>query len=757
MKRSSSFLGCLLGLATACTGDLPLEGRPCPCAEGWTCCDLTNQCVLRGTSCGPLEITPASPRMRLAASQRFFATVPVTWSVEETNGGRIDRAGLYEAPRRPGSFHVRATAFDGTSASANITVGPEELTRVLGYPGGSGTADGVGQSARFSLPSGIAGDSDFLFAIDEPAPNPDYPELPSAGPSGVRRIALDTREVSWLVQDRALRHLAIANGALFAGERASSEWSSPTRAIVRIDRLSGEISRVAGTLAAGAPSDGVADQARFQDIRGITADGAGALYLTDSAPNGSTALRRIDVASGTVTTVAASDDWPGASQAQAPFKCLAAVTFHDGRVHALDACKFQDAVDDAGQIFGKQQTIWEYEPGTGAVGEVLTGYQLPASDGFGAFCFDHNGSAIGTTRSESGYCVNRVFSDWTGCEGDFKGLGGLWCDGTWWISEGWGQGHGSGSFYVSEPGGPAIHALRRDAKSVEILAGKPEYAGPDGADPAMRLRAPSGITVDSAGTFVLSDRSGRFIEVASGTVNAFSCTASWPAPDPLPPRLRAALGPDRVLYFVSSGTTEWNTELGRLNLETGKCDTKKTSLYGHPRAFVDLVHDRIGSLYLSSCLKPPYNRQIIRVEAGSGDYETLLSSHCGLLAADGEKQLFVADLADASDTYSSNLFSIDLAGLEARALPAPPDGWRISALAYDPSGVLYVAEADRQRVRGLVIETGEVFDLAGIPGRRGVQLGSLPASLNYPSDIALLPDGSLAITDYAENVVLVAQ
>jgi hypothetical protein len=45
----------------------------------------------------------------------------------------------------------------------------------------------------------------------------------------------------------------------------------------------------------------------------------------------------------------------------------------------------------------------------------------------------------------------------------------------------------------------------------------------------------------------------------------------------------------------------------------------------------------------------------------------------------------------------------------------------------------------------------------GKPGSKGVQLGALPAGLNTPSGIALLPDGSLAISDAAENVILVAR
>lgn len=41
----------LLGLVAACTSELPLEGRPCPCADGWQCCEDQNVCVPEGDAC----------------------------------------------------------------------------------------------------------------------------------------------------------------------------------------------------------------------------------------------------------------------------------------------------------------------------------------------------------------------------------------------------------------------------------------------------------------------------------------------------------------------------------------------------------------------------------------------------------------------------------------------------------------------------------------------------------------------------------
>ena len=45
--------------------------------------------------------------------------------------------------------------------------------------------------------------------------------------------------------------------------------------------------------------------------------------------------------------------------------------------------------------------------------------------------------------------------------------------------------------------------------------------------------------------------------------------------------------------------------------------------------------------------------------------------------------------------------------------------------------------------------------IIGANGRIGVSLGALPASLNRPRGIAVLPTGELAIVDSVENAVLI--
>jgi uncharacterized protein YjdB len=80
-----------------------------------------------------VSLSPASPRLPVAGTLRFTATVTgtantaVSWSVTEAGGGTLDATGLYTAPTTPGTYHVVATsvADPGKKATAPVTVEPE--------------------------------------------------------------------------------------------------------------------------------------------------------------------------------------------------------------------------------------------------------------------------------------------------------------------------------------------------------------------------------------------------------------------------------------------------------------------------------------------------------------------------------------------------------------------------------------------------------------------------------------------------------
>jgi hypothetical protein len=90
--------------------------------------------------------------------------------------------------------------------------------------------------------------------------------------------------------------------------------------------------------------------------------------------------------------------------------------------------------------------------------------------------------------------------------------------------------------------------------------------------------------------------------------------------------------------------------------------------------------------------------------------------------------------------------SADGAGANARF--SGPHG-----LASDGAGHLFVADSGNNTVRE-VVPGGVVSTLAGVAGVTGLVPGPLPAALNGPFGLAVLPGGGLAATLPPENVVV---
>ncbi len=75
-----------------------------------------------------IGVSPTMATLNMGATQAFSATVTgtpntaVTWSVVEADGGSITPAGVYTAPARLGTFHVKATSQADGSRSAQATI-----------------------------------------------------------------------------------------------------------------------------------------------------------------------------------------------------------------------------------------------------------------------------------------------------------------------------------------------------------------------------------------------------------------------------------------------------------------------------------------------------------------------------------------------------------------------------------------------------------------------------------------------------------
>ncbi|WP_437646342.1 DNRLRE domain-containing protein [Sorangium sp. So ce362] len=169
------------------------------------------------------------------------------------------------------------------TAVRRIDLASGAVTTIAGSSA-SGSTDGVGTAARFNTISGITLHNGALYIADR-------------GGRTVRKLTLSSGQVTTVV-DRAVlgtpRDVAVDGGGLYVTD-------SGARTLIRIDLATSAATVVAGQPSSSGNVDGVGSAARFAEPAGIVADGRGNLYIADAFNH---ALRRFEVATATVTTVA---------------------------------------------------------------------------------------------------------------------------------------------------------------------------------------------------------------------------------------------------------------------------------------------------------------------------------------------------------------------------------------------------------------------------------------------------------------------
>ena len=174
-----------------------------------------------------------------------------------------------------------------------VDLGSGAVTTLAGAAGQASFADGSGGDARFNTPIGIALDDTAarLFVAD-------------SGNRSIRVVELSTGAVSTLPTNGA-------PGSMFARFNAPSGLARDGQhlyvsdvadeVVLAIDLGTNLVTNLAGSARIAGANDGVGAKARFNGPATLVADGKGALYVADTLND---VVRRIDVATGTVVTVA---------------------------------------------------------------------------------------------------------------------------------------------------------------------------------------------------------------------------------------------------------------------------------------------------------------------------------------------------------------------------------------------------------------------------------------------------------------------
>jgi len=178
-----------------------------------------------------------------------------------------------------------------------VVIATQEVTTLAGLAGQNGAADGTGAAVRFNDPQGIAGDgAGHLYVADY-------------GNSSIRKVVITNADVTTIggagrapIADGTGAAAHFSSPAGIASDGAGSVYvaDSADCAIRKVVVTTGAVTTIAGDGWSGS-ADGTGAGARFNRPEGVASDGAGNLYLSDTGNN---TIRRVVVASGAVTTIA---------------------------------------------------------------------------------------------------------------------------------------------------------------------------------------------------------------------------------------------------------------------------------------------------------------------------------------------------------------------------------------------------------------------------------------------------------------------
>jgi hypothetical protein len=317
------------------------------------------------------------------------------------------------------------------------------VTTLVGQAGVIGAADGTGPMAGFFRPHGIAADN--------------------AG----HVFVADTR-------NHTIRMITVA-----------------TKAVVTL----------AGGAGQGGVKDGVGTFASFRHPVGVAVDNAGSVYVTDDVAN---TIRRIDIATQTVTTLAGVADTPGSTDGafgSGLFNGPYGVTFASGFLYVVDSNNA--TIRKVTVADGTVTTIAGAAGQYGNVDDTGVAARFNAPHGITT-----DGANLYVTDAEVLRSVEIATNNVTTIAGDPKSTGAA--DGYWtnarfvYLDEVAFDGHDA--LFITDANASTIRRMSLSTGEVSTVAGMANATGSsDGVGPAALFHWPLGVTVDAGGSVYVAD------------------------------------------------------------------------------------------------------------------------------------------------------------------------------------------------------------------------------------------------------------
>lgn len=539
------------------------------------------------------------------------------------------------------------------------------VTTVAGVKSGSGSADGVGAAARFYNPSGITRNGDSLYVAD-----------------------------------------------------------TDNQTVRKIDVTTGLVTTFAGMQGVKGASDGIGVYAQFNTPSGIATDGT-SLFVTDA---GSYTIRKINIATGAVTTLAGTAGAFGSADgtgANAQFYSPEGITTDGTNLYVADEGNYtiRKIVIATAEVTTLAGTAGMYGDKDGTGTDALFGFPAGiTTDGTNLYVADENNEKIRklviSTREVTTFAGSGSYGSLDGGSGiaQFASPRGIVTDGA--------------NLYVTDnpDGHGTIRKIVISTGDVTTLAGSVILRGSsDGVGAAARFTTLNGISTDGHSLYVTDtdDQTIRKIEVATGVVT----TVAGNAPGYQDGASTSAYF-NNPIGITCDGTNLYvadtaNHVIRQIEIATGLVSTIAGT------AGLEGEADGIGT-------------------AAQFDFPTGITT-------DG-RNLYVADTAN-DKVRKIDISTHEVTTIAGTGAAGSNDGIGIAAKFFHPFGIttdgtsLYLTDASNNTIRKIDIATGMVTTIAGTGGPSGSLDGvGSAAQFNYPAGITT--NGThLYVADKVNNTV----
>lgn len=374
------------------------------------------------------------------------------------------------------------------------------VSTIAGSPGIAGSVDGTGVAARFTQPSGLTWDAaGYLYVADKDN-------------STIRKLALATAAVSTIAGKASMFGSTDGVGAsarfsgvyAVAADGAGNVYVSDGGNFIirKIVLTTGAVSTVAGTAGVLGSLDGVGGAARFTVPLAIALDGPDNLYVADTYNN---TIRRVALATGTVTTIAGTAGMSGSTDGVA---ASARFSNPDGI-----------AADGLGNLYvsdGYNSTIRKIVLATGLVSTIAGTAGMPGSaDGIGSAArFDYPSQLAvdqaGNLYVTNGNCIRKVelatglvstIAGTAGMSGQTDGIGSA----ARFNSANSVVPDGMGNLYVADTNNATIRKVTLANGNVSTVVGVAGQSGIKLGQVPARLNHPWSLALSPIGELIVAD------------------------------------------------------------------------------------------------------------------------------------------------------------------------------------------------------------------------------------------------------------